>query len=103
MIKSTIITVKALARLQAASEQSWDSAIASADPEYAGGSAEKEESLRQLAAECDAAYAAAIKAVRAANWSAAREQLEQARALEDEGGDGDDARRALELLAKVTP
>lgn len=87
------------------SASAWEDAIEGAGPDYDGGSAERQESMRALAAECAESYAAAISTLEemSANWRQhARGHLDHARVMEDEGGDDANATAAIEALDAVT-
>ncbi len=97
---ASIETLRAgISRIRMQSELACETAVETAGAEYPGGSEELEASMQSLADGCDDAWQRAEEALEAGNLSAAREALEEARTLEDEGGDDSHARSALELLA----
>jgi len=85
-----------LKQIAAWSAASWGQAVLTAGPDYLGGSAEAADAMQSLAA----AYLGAISALRCADWAhECRRAIEEARALEAEGGDSSHADRALSVLA----
>lgn len=89
-------------KIQTQSQQAWGMAVETAGPEYAGGSAAASEAMQELSDACDEAYDAAIQALEDGDFAAAREQLEQAKHLEGQAGDGSHAVSALEALDAAT-
>jgi hypothetical protein len=88
-------------QIQGWSQAAWGTAIDTAGPEYSGGSAERQEAMRELAESCDAAYDAAIETLEGQyeNWAQnAKHYLEEAKGYESEGGDSSHATMALEAL-----
>lgn len=85
-------------RIQKRSLLAWETAVDTAGPEYAGGSAEKQDEMQSLADESDALYDLLIQDLEAGQISDARERIASIRALESEGGDCSHAVEALEAL-----
>ena len=89
-----------LKQIAAWSAASWGQAVLTAGPDYLGGSAEAADDMRSLADACAAAYLGAISALQCADWAhECRRAIEEARALEAEGGDSSHADRALSVLS----
>ncbi len=84
--------------IQLQSKTAWEMAIDTAGPDYQGGSDTKQESMQDLADECDTYYDIAVGALEVKNYELALDSLLEARSLESKGGDCSHADSAIKEL-----
>lgn len=98
--------IQKIQSIQSQSNASWETAVDTAGPDYAGGSEANQDAMQSLADSADISYDNAIAALEmadldASNYWRAIEELKSARSAESEGGDCSFADEAIELIEQT--
>lgn len=96
--------IQKIQSIQSQSNASWETAVDTAGPDYAGGSEANQDAMQSLADSADISYDCAIAAPEMADLDASNyrqaEELKSARLAESEDGDSADyTDEALEIVS----